>query len=200
MIKQYVDQLIQEASINSVVDASRMTIICHLAHISRLVNGNAAEIGVYKGGTAKLIAKSLPDRHLYLFDTFAGMPETDKTKDIHKRGDFANTSASAVTMFLNDCGNVSIHPGTFPETAKAIPDNEQFCFVHIDVDIYQSTLSCMQFFFPRVPRGGILICDDYGHPSCPGATQAVDDFLRDKNEEPIIIHEGKFQAVVIKER
>ena len=40
--------------------------------------GDIAEIGVYKGGTAKLICELKGNKNLYLFDTFEGLPDTKR--------------------------------------------------------------------------------------------------------------------------
>jgi hypothetical protein len=70
-----------------------------------------------------------------------------------------------------------------------------FSFVHLDVDLYQPTHDSLAFFYPRMVTGGIIVCDDYGFDSCPGAKKALDDFFRDKEE---IINVPTGQAFVIK--
>ena len=85
--------------------------------------------------------------------------------------------------------NVAYHPGWIPERFSAVTD-KTFSFVHIDVDIYQPTKDSIEFFYPRLATGGILMCDDYGFSNCPGATQAIDDFLRDKPEKAIALTDG----------
>jgi len=49
--------------------------------------------------------------------------------------------------------------------------------VHIDVDVYPPTEFCLRFFAPRLARGALLVVDDYGFLTCPGAKKAVDDFV-----------------------
>jgi O-methyltransferase len=64
--------------------------------------------------------------------------------------------------------------------------NNRFSFVHIDVDLYQPTRDSLAFFYERMLRGGIILCDDYGSIHCPGATRAFDEFLADKPEKHVI--------------
>lgn len=143
--------------------------------------GAIAEVSVYKGESALLLAKAFPDRIIYLFDTFSGMPESDPSIDYHKKGDFADTSLSAVMTKLKDFKNVIYYPGIFPESAKTV-ENIKFAFVNVDVDIYKSTKDCLEFFYPRLAEGGgIFIQDDYNFPNCKGATKAVDEFLQSQN-------------------
>ena len=62
--------------------------------------------------------------------------------------------------------------------------------VHVDVDLYEPTLASLAFFYPRMNPGGVMVCDDYGFTTCPGATKAVDEFLHDKPEKMIALPNG----------
>ena len=149
-----------------------------------------AEVGVYKGGTAKLLAKCTKS-HVYLFDTFNGMPATDPEKDLHKQFDFNDTSLVAVKAFLNDVENVSFIEGKFPDSIpKDLP--EEFAFVHIDVDIYQSVKDCCNFFYPKLLVSGVMIFDDYGFNGCPGAKLAVDEYF---GKDVVYLPTGQAMAI-----
>lgn len=167
----------------TLVSQHRCFMLYQLAKYANAKPGQIAEVGVYKGGTAKLISKVAAEtaKTVYLFDTFSGMPPTDITKDLHRQGDFHDTSLDSVKKYLRDCKNVQIYQGLFPDTVAPVTDME-FCFVHIDVDIYKSVVDCCTFFYPRVVNGGIMIFDDYGFLRCPGAKMAVDEFFSDKPE------------------
>jgi len=153
-------------------------------------SGEIAECGVYKGGTAKILAELVPDRPLHLFDTFEGMPATDPTRDLHKAGDFADTDIASVREYLSDHENVICVPGLVPDSLAVIEDRT-FSFVHIDLDIYSAIKSACEFFYPRMQPGGVLLFDDYGYASCPGARAAVDEFFADKPEVPVAIATGQ---------
>jgi len=160
-------------------------------HVASLP-GDIAEVGVYKGGTARLLAKVFEPtgKAIHLFDTFSGMPLTDSSKDIHKEGDFNDTSLESVRNYLNDCRHVRLYKGLFPATSKPISES-MFCMVHVDVDIYKSVMDCCEFFYPCMEKGGIIIFDDYGVLDCPGAKIAVDEFFSDKPEHPIYLQTGQ---------
>ncbi|HEX3704868.1 MAG TPA: TylF/MycF/NovP-related O-methyltransferase, partial [Vicinamibacterales bacterium] len=49
--------------------------------------------------------------------------------------------------------------------------------LHIDVDLYEPTRDSIAFLYERMNPGGIVVCDDYGFMTCPGATKAIDEFL-----------------------
>lgn len=148
---------------------------------SRRCAGDIAECGVYKGGTARILAEIANDRPLHLFDTFSGMPDTDPNKDIHKRGDFSDTSLESVQRYLADFPNISFYPGLIPHSLAPVQDRT-FSFVHVDLDIYSAIMSACEFFYPRIERGGILLFDDYGYASCPGARAAIEEFFAGKPE------------------
>jgi len=162
--------------------------------------GNAGEFGVYRGGAAFLLSNVLqqtsPTKIIHLFDTFTGMPKPDPEKDLHKEGDFSDTSIEDVSYFLRYARNVRIHKGLFEDTLPTV-DSEQFCFVHIDCDIYDSVLQVCNFLYSRMVPGGIMIIDDYGSKSCPGCKLAVDEFFASKQKSPIYLPPTG-QSLVIK--
>ena len=164
------------------------------------VSGEIAEIGVFKGGTAYLINKVLIDTNktIYLFDTFSGSPKADHEKDpfyYENEGMFSDTSLDSINKMFSNQKNVIITQGEFPKTSNIIQE-KYFSFVHIDVDIYKSIMECCLFFYNRMNVGGILLFDDYGDLSCPGAKEAVDEFFSDKLENPIYLPTG--QSFIIK--
>jgi O-methyltransferase len=175
----------------TLVDPSRLYVLFQLAKRARSVPGAVAEIGVYRGGTAKFLSRLFEGRKpLFLFDTFAGMPDTHPEHDFHRRGDFADTSLESVQAFLSDCRNVAFHPGFFPETAVPV-QGETFSLVHVDVDIYESVKSCCEFFFSRLAPGGVMVFDDYGMITCPGAKRALDEFCAATAETPLYLPTGQ---------
>ncbi len=179
---------------------------CYTIHMfskhCRHLEGDFAECGIYKGGTAYLISLILKDnsnhqKTLHLFDTFSGMPKSaNEDKSHHKEGDYDDTSVEAVKDFLSDYSFVEFHPGLIPDTFEAVT-NKKFAFVHIDVDIYQSIKDCCEFFYERMTKGGIMIFDDYGFQGYElAAKKAVDDFFIGKSEIPITLRNG--QCLVLK--
>lgn len=177
----------------TLVSFSRCSVLYQLAIQARNLPGDVAEVGVYKGGTAYLLGKVFSesgDKPLHLFDTFAGMPEVDASRDLHHKGDFADTSLEGVKAFMNGMRNVSFYQGFFPQTAGPVADRK-FCMVHSDVDIYPSAKASCEFFYPRLVPGGVIVFDDYGLSSCPGVIKAVDEFFADKPERVVHMEFGQ---------
>lgn len=177
----------------TVISPQSCFILWQLALSTNSLSGEVAEVGVYKGGSTRLIAKALPEKTIHAFDTFTGIPYSDADKDSHRVGDFDDTSLKKVKDYLCDCPNVVFHPGIFPDRSIHF---STYCFVHVDVDIYRSTRNCLEFFYPQMVEHGILICDDYGFSSCPGAKLAFDEFFEDKEEKIVYLLTG--QAFVSK--
>ena len=162
---------------------------------TKKIKGNIVEIGVYRGGSAKIICEAKEDKSLHLFDTFEGIPELSKwdTGDYHK-GEL-QASLKDVKSYLNKYRNVYFYKGLFPSTAKPIR-NKKFSFVNIDVDIYESTLNCLKFFYTRMNPGGVIISHDYINENAAGVRKAFDNFFKDK-PEPIIEISGS-QCLIVK--
>ena len=116
-----------------------------------------------------------------MFDTFEGLPKVSE-KDTHfgtsywKTGEFSNTSLESVKDYLSDYKNVYCYKGKFPETSEPIK-NKKFSFVHLDVDLFQSTIDCLKFFYPRMINGGVILTHDY---HTDGVKQAFNEFCKNK--------------------
>jgi O-methyltransferase len=187
--------LLAEVEGRTLVDPVRLFVLWQLARRACRLEGDWAEVGVYRGGTARLLGRvAASRRQVHLFDTFAGMPEADAARDHHVAGDFADTSLAAVRDYLRDLAGMHLHPGLFPETGAAVA-GRRFSLVHVDADLHRSVAACCAFFRPRLVPGGVLVFDDYGFLSCPGAKQAVDEHCAVRDEVPIYLPTG--QALVI---
>jgi O-methyltransferase len=155
------------------------------------VAGAIAELGVYRGGSARLICQVKGDRSLHLFDTFAGLPEASKSDPDFRKGGFAS-SETEVRQYLSAFPDVHFHVGFFPDTTKGLEDLK-FSFVHLDADLYESTIAGLQWFYPRLNRGGMLVSHDY---DAEGVRRAFDEFFADKPE--YVLDLGGTQAAFVK--
>jgi O-methyltransferase len=158
------------------------------------VPGEIAEVGVYRGGSAKIICSAKGDKALHLFDTFEGLPKVDEIDMVWPfyEGKFA-ASYDSVRKYLEDDSNVHFYKGIFPGTSDPVKD-KTFSFVNLDVDCYESTKQCLDFFYTRMNPGGIIISHDY--ITAPGVKKAFDDFFEGK-AEPVLETAGS-QCLVVK--
>jgi len=159
------------------------------------IAGDIVEVGTYMGGSAKIICEARKEnKKIYLFDTFNGLPKlSDKDNNIHFQVGEFRSSLDYVKNYLKDYSGVFITKGLFPKTADNIKD-KKFSFVNLDVDLYEGTKDSIEFFYPRMSRGGIIISHDY--ISTPGVKKAFDEFFEDK-PEPIIELSGS-QCLIVK--
>ena len=143
------------------------------------VPGSAAELGVYRGGFARCINALLPERTLYLFDTFEGFDEAEAAGEAagfvaaHR-----NASAERVLSLLPHPKKAVIRQGLFPQTAQGL-EGERFCLVSLDADLEESTLAALRFFVPRLSPGGYLLLHDYDSPRLPGVKRALGRYERE---------------------
>lgn len=172
------------------VTAGEAFIIHSLARRQRAIPGEMAEVGVYRGGTAKLICEVKGDVLLHLFDTFAGLPgPADQDEGFFTEGWYTGR-LERVEAYLQGYENVRFYPGRFPETAAAVAGS-RFSFVHLDVDLYQSMKDGLAFFYPHLARGGVIVGHDY---QLPGVRAAVDEYFSGREERVVELANSQFLA------
>jgi hypothetical protein len=170
--------------------------IMALAH----VDGEMAECGVYNGGTAWFMAaaaeRSDRRRALHLFDSFDGLSEPgDVDGNFWNRGSL-RISEDEARNNLSAFPDIHVYKGWIPDRFDEVGDR-RFAFVHVDVDLHAPTFASVSYFYQRLAPGGILLCDDYGFLTCPGATRAMDEVMAAKPER--IIHLPTGQGLIIKQ-
>jgi hypothetical protein len=164
------------------------------------VIGDIAELGVYKGNTASLLA--VMARRMgttaWILDTFEGFRPDDLTGiDSHHGMEFEDTSLEEVRGLVGE-QNVRYVKGYFPESAAQMPSDLSFSLVHLDCDLYVSLKSALPYFYRRLLPGGYLIIHDYASLSWDGAEMAVDEFFADKQEPIIPLTDACGSAVIRK--
>jgi O-methyltransferase len=192
-----IDEVVRKMTrrnVRSLVNKDRLHIIKQSLSNCNHKSGEVWEAGVYQGGSASLICQLLRkdsknQTAVRLFDTFEGMPVTDKSHDLHKKGDFGDTSLEAVRSLVGDDDFIKYHPGLVPETFLGL-EKSVIKFAHIDLDIYHPIKASCEFIWPRLIQGGVIIFDDYGFSTCPGAREAVDGFFQKIGMQPLVLPTG----------
>lgn len=146
--------------------------------------GNISECGVWNGQMAKILASLKTDStNLHLFDTFEGLPEfgvndqpwvigTEKAT----KGDYCY-SLENLQADMKDCKNIIYYKGLVQDTAK-YASSLLFNYVHIDLDLYEGTKFCLNFFYDRLTPIGCLSVHDY--TILPGVSIAVNEFAKER--------------------
>lgn len=143
----------------------------------------AVEVGTFQGGSAALIAQAMRESAgealpLHVVDTFEGhLDDTFREHDHEvQRGKFRTARYDDVRDFLAQFDDVHVYQGDASRVITGWPER-RYGLLHIDVDLYQPTLDCLEYFEPRLVVGGIIVVDDYEAPSCPGVHRAVHEYL-----------------------
>jgi Macrocin-O-methyltransferase (TylF) len=146
--------------------------------------GHIVEFGSFKGGSAIFMAslaqKFFPNIQILAFDTFTGMPPTDKAIDLHNAGDFQGVDLAELRQYVEAIGLRNLHfvEGLFENTAPpAVKELGRIALCHIDCDIRSAIQSAYDTTQPYVVPGGYWVFDDPLQPTCLGAMEAVEDLL-----------------------
>ena len=157
--------------------------------------GDVAECGVFRGASAYLLAKEIrcvaSGKVLHLFDSFRGLSKPGAVDGGYwKAGALACSLDEVATNLQSFADEIIFHEGWIPTRFGEVADR-RFCFVHIDLDLFQPTWDTLTFFYPRMTPGGLMICDDYGFDTCRGARKAVDEFFEGRTEAPVHLPTGQ---------
>lgn len=158
------------------------------------VPGDFVECGVYRGGSAGVlghaVVRSTLKRHLWLYDSFAGMPPASEKDDAHSHGiegQYVGSEQQARRILRKlriGEDRYSIVRGRFEETfLKAQP--APVALLHVDCDFYQPVKLTLDTFYPNVTPGGFVIFNDYG--SFRGCRTAADEFLAANRMETSLV-------------
>jgi len=150
----------------------------------KLPPGDIVEFGSYQGGSAiflAVVAEALfPGTKVYAFDSFAGMPEVDTSRDMHGPGHFKDTSDTSLLRYCAEVGVTNLVPvkGFFSETIPTtLPKIGAIRLAHIDCDLYQSVAESYDGAKPFMVPGGYIAFDDPLLSSCLGAFEAVEELV-----------------------
>ena len=148
--------------------------------------GDVTEFGCYLGTASVYLAKTLmstPDRLLYVYDSFAGLPEKNG-KDISPLGESfkAGELLASKKQFIK---NMHQHGVPMPHITKAwfadiqatdLPD--KVAFAYLDGDYYMSIVDSLRALNGRLSTGTTIVVDDYGNAALPGVAKAIDEWLK----------------------
>lgn len=166
------------------------------------IEGQFAELGVYRGNTASVLAyyAKLNNRKVYLFDTFKGFDEKDITGiDSEKKNIFNDTSIDIVKKIIGkNIDSCQFIEGYFPDSTEDFNNSIKYSFVSLDCDLYEPMKAGLNYFFPLLSTGGILFIHDYSSYFWEGAKIAVDEFCRENNLYPILLPDKSGSAVIRK--
>ena len=191
--------------------AQRALIVAQYFDYSLSIEGGRAECGVYRGFSALLMSRiarlrdaAYSGADLHLIDSFEGLSEPtppdamgtrerlDGRKELHyshARGHF-ETPLEGVKEALAEYSQTAIHKGWIPEVFAELPE-QRWAFVHIDVDLYEPTRACLDYFVPRMAPGGVIVNDDFRSSFFPGCGQAWFEYFQVGDRPYVILDSGQ---------
>jgi O-methyltransferase len=144
------------------------------------VPGALVDCGVWNGGSTILLSAAAPERDVWAFDSFAGLPEPhelDGRESEGLGGELVGSEQKLRAGFERFAHPARLHvrAGWFEETLEdAAGDIGPVAVLHCDGDWYDSVLVTLEVMYPLVSPGGFVVIDDYG--TFPGARRATDDY------------------------
>lgn len=185
-------------------DARDATALLLAEQINALgLEGDTAELGVYKGSFAELMARAFPGRRLHLFDTFEGFAPEDVAVERReglsraREGDFSGSSVEAVRARLERPELAVFHVGRFPESFAGC-ESARFVFVSLDADLYAPTAAALPIFYDRIVPGGVILLHDVNGSQYPGAGRALAEFCSERRLLPIPLCDLHASAILRK--
>lgn len=163
-------------------------------------DGDIIEFGTFRGDTARIIAHNMGAWHqtlsrkrrlnqttkkrLYLFDSFKGLPESNAKQDLENllvqtgawaAGTCNGLTSEELTALILKSGLSSedflIYDGWFKATVPTLPSTARFSCIHVDCDLYQSTIDALTPLFARgqVTKGAVILFDDWNFSAADDA-------------------------------
>jgi len=168
------------------------------------ISGDFAELGVWRGNTASVLAHyaASANRKVYLFDTFEGFDTRDLAGiDKDKEMVFADTSLAMVKEVIGAPGDVcKFVKGYFPSTITDEHRATTYSIVSIDCDLYEPMKAGLEFFYPLMSKGGLLLLHDYSSIFWDGAKKAIDEFCAENEEYVLLIPDKSGSALIRKSK
>ncbi|MCX6118536.1 MAG: class I SAM-dependent methyltransferase, partial [Proteobacteria bacterium] len=174
--------------LNNAGDTARLwSFILNIKQVmSENIAGDFAELGVWRGNTASILAHYAKGhgRKVFLFDTFEGFDAKDLGGiDADKTKEFQDTSLNlAKSVIAPNDGVCEFIKGYFPDSVTDSCKGSTFSIVSLDCDLYEPTKAGLEFFYPRMQTGGIFLLHDYSSLWWTGSKKAIDDFCKNNKE------------------
>jgi hypothetical protein len=166
------------------------------------LEGDFVECGVNKGGLSRAIIDYLgfgmSGKRFYLLDTFEGFDielllESEKKKYATATG-YGKTYEQVRNTF-KEFSNVEIIKGAVPHTLSEIKAGK-VAFLSIDMNCVQPEIAALDFFWPKMVSGGVIILDDFAYSGFEEQNSAHTEWAKKNRIEILTIPTG--QGLIIK--
>jgi O-methyltransferase len=170
----------------------RAHICCWAAGQAAHLEGDFVECGVWYGVLSKTLAEYVDfdklQKTLYLLDPWGNINQADRQAyepDIY----------DAVARRFSNIENVRLVRGFVPDTLTQVP-SEKVAYLSIDMNAVEPERHALEYFYPKMVKGGVIYFDDYGWAGHKELKAMIDDFFRDKPESILYMPTG--QGIIVK--
>ena len=170
------------------VSDKETAILLELLNSTADVPGDVVELGCYKGDTSlefeRVLEKSQPEKHLWLYDSFEGLPAKTKEDnsvagDNFKAGELLVTKREVVMRFKKAGLKVPRIRKNFFENLNPEQDlPEQISFAFLDGDLYGSIKTSLELVWKKLDKNATVVVHDYNNPELPGVSKALDEWSK----------------------
>lgn len=170
------------------------------SHASKL-KGDFVECGVNRAFLSMsamhyINFREMTERKFYLFDTYSGLvPEQVTKEDRAARRNYYSDCYEFVKDSFRDYKNVAIVKGIVPDSLDTV-DIDSVAYLSIDMNCVEPEVAALEYFWPKMVSGGVIILDDYGFPGHESQKQAADKFAAEKNVDVLSVPTG--QGMILK--
>lgn len=164
----------------------------HALHL----RGDFVECGVNRGFLSMSVAvytdfARQTDRRFFLVDTYNGLVDSQvSAADLAAYwNEYADTYEAVVTSFKH-FGNVVIVRGVVPDCLPSIP-TDRVAYLSIDMNCTAPEVAALEYFWPKMASGGVVVLDDYGFSGHEAQKQGADDFAHRNDVEILPLPTGQ---------
>ena len=164
----------------------RIHVVCWAAAHAAKLEGDFVDCGVYSGFSPRAICHYVDfdqlNKTYYLMDTFSGMDERYSSgyeMERNKKLGYAEVDLYQQVKETFKNFKAKIIKGSIPDTLPEA-DCDKVSFLSIDMNSEVPEIAALEYFWPKMVSGGMIVLDDYGYPGCLNQKIAHDKFAASK--------------------
>jgi O-methyltransferase len=182
----------------------RAHVACWAATHGKSLPGDFVECGVNTGilslAVCEYIDFNATGKNFWLFDTFAGIPESQGSEGETLRLRWENEQLyfdcwEIVQRNFADYPNAHLIRGMVPETLQQATI-DKVCYLSIDMNIAAPERAAIEYFWPKLVSGAVVLLDDYGWRGFEEQKATMDEFAAQMGTEVLSLPTG--QGLIIK--
>lgn len=183
----------------------RVAIACWAAHHASRLPGDFVECGVNTGIVSLSICEYIninaTEKSFWLFDTYAGFPDDQITLTEISLGRNEENSSLYTECYeiakknFKPFPNARLVRGKVPETLSTVSIST-VAYLHLDMNLAYPERAAIEYFWPKMPIGGIVLLDDYGWTPYRPQKDTLDEFAKKNGVEIMMLPTG--QGLLIK--